>query len=161
MEWWVFIIIFFAAFLFLLAIGLPVAFAFMLVNLVFVIILMGAHAGPHQMVMNMFDSISIFTIAPVPLFILLGDSGIALRALDVLSRLLGKLPGRLSVLANLGGTVFAALSGSPMANTAMLGSILVPEMEKRGYSRLMTIGPIMATGGIAMIIPLTFVLYAL
>ena len=40
-----------------------------------------------------------------------------------------------------------------MANTAMLGSILVPEMEKRGYSRLMTIGPIMATGGIAMIIP--------
>jgi tripartite ATP-independent transporter DctM subunit len=77
----------------------------------------------------------------------------ALRALDVLSRLLGKLPGRLSVLANLGGTIFAALSGSPMANTAMLGSILVPEMEKRGYSRLMTIGPIMATGGIAMIIP--------
>jgi tripartite ATP-independent transporter DctM subunit len=157
MEWWVFIIIFFAAFLFLLAIGLPVAFAFMLVNLVFVIILMGAHAGPHQMVMNMFDSISIFTIAPVPLFILLGEilfhSGIALRALDVLSRLLGKLPGRLSVLANLGGTIFAALSGSPMANTAMLGSILVPEMEKRGYSRLMTIGPIMATGGIAMIIP--------
>ena len=157
MEWWVFIIIFFAAFLFLLAIGLPVAFAFMLVNLVFVIILMGAHAGPHQMVMNMFDSISIFTIAPVPLFILLGEilfhSGIALRALDVLSRLLGKLPGRLSVLANLGGTIFAALSGSPMANTAMLGSILVPEMEKRGYSRLMTIGPIMATGGVAMIIP--------
>ena len=100
MEWWVFIIIFFAAFLFLLAIGLPVAFAFMLVNLVFVIILMGANAGPHQMVMNMFDSISIFTIAPVPLFILLGEilfhSGMALRALDMLSRLLGKLPGRLS-----------------------------------------------------------------
>lgn len=157
MEWWVFIIIFFAAFLCLLAIGLPVAFAFMLVNLVFVTILMGTNAGPHQMIMNMFDSISIFTIAPVPLFILLGEilfhSGIALRAMDVLSKILGRLPGRLSVLANLGGTIFAALSGSPMANTAMLGSILVPEMEKRGYSRLMTIGPIMATGGIAMIIP--------
>jgi len=157
MEWWVFIIIFFAAFLCLLAIGLPVAFAFMLVNLVFVTILMGAKAGPHQMIMNMFDSISIFTIAPVPLFILLGEilfhSGIALHAMDVLSKILGRLPGRLSVLANLGGTIFAALSGSPMANTAMLGSILVPEMEKRGYSRLMTIGPIMATGGIAMIIP--------
>jgi tripartite ATP-independent transporter DctM subunit len=157
MEWWVFIIIFFAAFLFLLAIGLPVAFAFMLVNLVFVTILMGAKAGPHQMIMNMFDSISIFTIAPVPLFILLGEilfhSKIALSAMDVLAKMLGRLPGRLSVLANLGGTIFAALSGSPMANTAMLGSILVPEMEKRGYSRLMTIGPIMATGGVAMIIP--------
>lgn len=157
MEWWVFIIIFFAAFLCLLAIGLPVAFAFMLVNLVFVTILMGAKAGPHQMIMNMFDSISIFTIAPVPLFILLGEilfhSRIALSAMDVLAKMLGRLPGRLSVLANLGGTIFAALSGSPMANTAMLGSILVPEMEKRGYSRLMTIGPIMATGGVAMIIP--------
>lgn len=157
MEWWEFIILFFTAFLFLLAISLPVAFAFMLVNLVFVMILMGPMAGPNQLIMNMFDSISIFTIAPVPLFILLGEilfhSGMALRAMDVLSRLLGKIPGRLSVLANLGGTIFAALSGSPMANTAMLGSILVPEMERRGYSRLMTIGPIMATGGVAMIIP--------
>jgi tripartite ATP-independent transporter DctM subunit len=157
MEWWEFIIIFFASFLVLLAIGLPVAFAFILVNLVFVMILMGVSAGPHQMIMNMFDSLSIFTIAPVPLFILLGEilfhSGMALRALDALSSMLGKLPGRLAVLANLGGTIFAALSGSPMANTAMLGSILVPEMEKRGYSRLMTIGPIMATGGVAMIIP--------
>jgi tripartite ATP-independent transporter DctM subunit len=157
MEWWLFLIIFFAVFLLLLAIGLPVAFSFFLVNLIFVMILMGPQAGPHQMIMNMFESISIFTIAPVPLFILLGEvlfhSGMALRALDVLSKILGRLPGRLSVLANLGGTIFAALSGSPMANTAMLGSILVPEMEKRGYSRLMTIGPIMATGGIAMIIP--------
>ncbi len=157
MEWWEFIIIFFATFLVLLSIGLPVAFAFILVNLVFVMILMGVNAGPHQMIMNMFDSLSIFTIAPVPLFILLGEilfhSGMALRALDALSSMLGKLPGRLAVLANLGGTIFAALSGSPMANTAMLGSVLVPEMEKRGYSRLMTIGPIMATGGVAMIIP--------
>jgi tripartite ATP-independent transporter DctM subunit len=107
--------------------------------------------------MNMFQSLTLFTLAPVPLFILLGEvlfhSGMALRALDVLSKLLGRLPGRLSILANLGGTIFAALSGSPMANTAMLGSLLVPEMEKRGYSRLMTIGPIMAAGGIAMIIP--------
>jgi tripartite ATP-independent transporter DctM subunit len=157
MEWWEFIIIFFASFLVLLAIGIPVAFAFILVNLVFVMILMRPNAGPHQMIMNMFDSLSIFTIAPVPLFILLGEilfhSGMALRALDALASMLGKLPGRLAVLANLGGTIFAALSGSPMANTAMLGSVLVPEMEKRGYSRLMTIGPIMATGGVAMITP--------
>ena len=118
---------------------------------------MGTHAGPYQMTMNMFQSLTVFVLAPVPLFILLGEvlfhSGMALRALDVLSKLLGRLPGRLSILANLGGTIFAALSGSPMANTAMLGSLLVPEMEKRGYSRLMTIGPIMAAGGIAMIIP--------
>lgn len=152
-----FLILFFTGFLFLLAIGLPVAFSFLLINGIVVVFIMGTHAGPHQMIMNMFQSLTLFTLAPVPLFILLGEvlfhSGMALRALDVLSKLLGRLPGRLSILANLGGTIFAALSGSPMANTAMLGSLLVPEMEKRGYSRLMTIGPIMAAGGIAMIIP--------
>jgi tripartite ATP-independent transporter DctM subunit len=157
MEWWVFLILFFTGFLFLLAIGLPVAFSFLLINGIVVVFIMGTHAGPFQMTMNMFQSLTLFTLAPVPLFILLGEvlfhSGMALRALDVLSKLLGRLPGRLSILANLGGTIFAALSGSPMANTAMLGSLLVPEMEKRGYSRLMTIGPIMAAGGIAMIIP--------
>ena len=157
MEWWLFLILFFAGFLLLLAIGLPVAFSFMFINLIVVICIMGTHAGPHQMIMNMFQSLTIFTLAPVPLFILLGEvlfhSGMAMRALDVLSKLLGRLPGRLSILANLGGTIFAALSGSPIANTAMLGSLLVPEMERRGYSRLMTIGPIMAAGGIAMIIP--------
>ncbi|MGD9032476.1 MAG: TRAP transporter large permease subunit [Desulfobacteraceae bacterium] len=157
MEWWVFLILFFTGFLFLLAIGLPVAFSFLLINGIVVVFIMGTHAGPYQMTMNMFQSLTLFTLAPVPLFILLGEvlfhSGMALRALDVLSKLLGRLPGRLSILANLGGTIFAALSGSPMANTAMLGSLLVPEMEKRGYSRLMTIGPIMAAGGIAMIIP--------
>ncbi len=157
MEWWLFLILFFAGLLFLLAIGLPVAFSFMLINVIVVMLIMGTHAGPYQMIMNMFQSLTLFTLAPVPLFIMLGEvlfhSGMALRALDVLSKLLGRLPGRLSILANLGGTIFAALSGSPMANTAMLGSLLVPEMEKRGYSRLMTIGPIMAAGGIAMIIP--------
>ncbi|MDP6180697.1 MAG: TRAP transporter large permease subunit, partial [Desulfatiglandales bacterium] len=157
MEWWFFLILFIASLLFLLAIGLPVAFTFMLVNLIFVMIIMGAQAGPYQMIMNMFESLTIFTLAPVPLFILLGEvlfhSGMALRALDALSKLLGRIPGRLSILANLGGTVFAALSGSPMANTAMLGSLLTSEMEARGYSRLMSIGPIMAAGGIAMIIP--------
>ena len=44
-------------------------------------------------------------------------------------------------------------SGSTMANTAMLGSLLVPEMTRRGYSKKMSMGPILGTGGLAMIIP--------
>ena len=51
------------------------------------------------------------------------------------------------------GTMFAALIGSSMANTAMLGSLLVPEMQRRGYSARMSMGPILGTGGLAMIIP--------
>jgi tripartite ATP-independent transporter DctM subunit len=61
--------------------------------------------------------------------------------------------GDLGVLASVGGAVFASLSGSSMANTAMMGTILVPEMNKRGYSKTMTIGPILGAGGLAMIIP--------
>lgn len=157
MAWWMTLSLFILILFTLLAISFPVAFAFLLTNLVVVSIVMGPKIGPFQMIMNMFDSLTIFTLAPIPLFILMGEllfhSGMAFSALNALSKLLGRVPGRLSVLANLGGAVFAALSGSPMANTAMLGTILAPEMEKRGYSVTMTVGPIIAAGGIAMIIP--------
>jgi tripartite ATP-independent transporter DctM subunit len=53
----------------------------------------------------------------------------------------------------MGGSLFSTLTGSSMANTAMLGSLLVPEMQRRGYSRRMSMGPILGTGGLAMIIP--------
>ena len=52
-----------------------------------------------------------------------------------------------------GGTVFSALSGSTIATTAMLGQALVPDMLKRGYHPTMTVGPIIAIGGVDMLIP--------
>jgi tripartite ATP-independent transporter DctM subunit len=51
------------------------------------------------------------------------------------------------------GTIFSTLSGSTIANTAMLGSTLVHEMTRRGYHAKMSMGPILGTGGIAMLIP--------
>src|SRR5690606_12282010 len=77
----------------------------------------------------------------------------AFRALEVLDRMLGRLPGRLSILTVFAGTVFSSLSGSTMANTALLGTMILPEMDKRGYGRAMSIGPIIGSGGLAMIIP--------
>lgn len=53
----------------------------------------------------------------------------------------------------LGGTLFSSLSGSTLANTAVLGGLLLPDMLKRGYHPSIAMGPIMATGGIAMLIP--------
>jgi tripartite ATP-independent transporter DctM subunit len=52
-----------------------------------------------------------------------------------------------------GGTIFAAVSGSTIANTAMLCSTLLPEMYRRGYHSSISIGPIVAVGGLAMLIP--------
>jgi TRAP-type C4-dicarboxylate transport system permease large subunit len=65
----------------------------------------------------------------------------------------------MSVMAMLAGATrrlkfgMAALSGSSLANTAMLGSALLPDMFKRGYEPTVAMVPIMATGGIAMLIP--------
>jgi tripartite ATP-independent transporter DctM subunit len=73
--------------------------------------------------------------------------------MDTLDKWLGRIPGRLSLLAVGGGTIFSTLSGSAMASCAMLGSVLVPEMDKRGYKKPMSIGPILGSGGLAIMIP--------
>src|SRR5919112_904670 len=103
------------------------------------------------------DSVASFVFLPVPLFILMGEimfhSGLARRSMDALEMWIGRLPGRLSVLSVVAGTLFASLTGSGMANTAMLGSTLVPEMQRRGYSKTMSMGPIMGAGALAIMIP--------
>jgi len=108
-------------------------------------------------VLSFFNSVAIFSLAPVPLFVLMGEvllhSGLALRSIDALSKLLGRVPARLSILANISGALFGMLCGSTMASTAVLGTSLVPEMQKRGYSKALSLGPILASGGLAMIIP--------
>ncbi|WP_287439861.1 TRAP transporter large permease subunit, partial [Reinekea sp.] len=72
---------------------------------------------------------------------------------NAIDRLMGKVPGRLSYVTVVGGTAFSTLSGSSMGSTALMGSLLVPEMERRGYKKHMSIGPILGTGGLAIIIP--------
>jgi tripartite ATP-independent transporter DctM subunit len=59
----------------------------------------------------------------------------------------------LGLLAVGSGTIFATLSGASMASVAMLGSVLVPEMESRGYKKPMSLGPILGSGGLALMIP--------
>lgn len=147
----------------LMLLGLPVAFAFLTVNIIGAAIFMGdgtilggLDAMP-LLVSNAVESVAIFALIPVPLFIIMGElffhTGLAVRVFDALDRCFGRLPGRLSYITVAGGTIFATLSGSTMANTAMMGSLMVPEMTKRGYKGHMSMGPILGTGGLAMIIP--------
>ena len=141
----------------LLSVGLPVAFAFLLLNIVGFLVFMGGVKGLPQLVLSLYDSVSGFVFAPVPLFIFMGElmfhSGLARRSMDALEMWIGRLPGRLSVLSVVAGTLFASLTGSGMANTAMLGSTLTPEMQRRGYSKSMSMGPIMGAGALAIMIP--------
>ncbi len=142
---------------FFMALGLPVAIAFLSANIIGVMIFMGGLPGLIQIAENSTGLITTYQLAPVPLFILMGalffHTGLAQRVFDALDKLLGRLPGRLAYLTVGGGTIFSTLTGNTIANTAMLGSLLVPEMRKRGYNNNLSLGPIIGTGGLAMIIP--------
>jgi tripartite ATP-independent transporter DctM subunit len=141
----------------LLFIGLPVAFAFMAINIVGAILFLGGDAGLSQMLRNSAAAVINFSLTPIPLFVLMGEvlfhTGLALKVIDGIERLVRQVPGRLAVVAVVAGTVFSAISGSTIATTAMLGSLMLPVMLSRGYNPVLATGPIMAIGAVDMLIP--------
>jgi tripartite ATP-independent transporter DctM subunit len=168
MEWYSIISLLFGSMVLLLLTGVPIAFAFLIVNLVAAYFFLGGIPGIIGAVVGVFTSITTFTLLPVPFFILMGSlifhTGLGLDAVNVLDKWLGKLRGRLSILAILMGVIIGALSGSTIATCALLGTILLPEMLKRGYSKNMSLGPLMGVGTVDALIPpnaLTVVLASL
>ncbi|MDG2033823.1 MAG: TRAP transporter large permease subunit [Rhodospirillales bacterium] len=141
----------------LMFIGMPVAFAFLLVNVVGAYLFFGGIPGMLQLVIQVSESLSTFTLVPVALFLVMGEimfhSGIGLNLLDALDKWFGSLKGRLALMAVGGGVLFSTLTGNSMGSIALLGSSLVPEMEKRGYGKPMSLGPILGSGGLAIMIP--------
>ena len=141
----------------LMAMRIPVAFAFLIANVVGVIVFMGGHFGIVQLTANATDALTNYSLVPIPLFLLMGElffhTGVAERVFSAVDRLLGGMRGRLSYVTIIGGTIFSALSGSSLGNVAMMGSTLYPEMQRNRYSQFLSIGPIIATGGLAAIIP--------
>jgi tripartite ATP-independent transporter DctM subunit len=141
----------------LMVAGMPIALTFLGANIIGAWIFMGGGSGVIQILSNGFGSLSSFSLVPIPLFLLMGElffrTGLGMRMFNAIDMLLGKVPGRLSYVTVIGGTGFATVSGSSMGSTALLGSVLVPEMVRRGYKKHMAIGPILGTGGLAIIIP--------
>ena len=157
MEWYYILAILIGTLVAFMLLGVPVVFAFFAVNIIGAFVFMGGEKGIMQLVRNAVDSVQSFSLLPIPLFIFMGEimfyTGVAARAIDAIDKLIARVPGRLSLVAIVGGTIFSSLSGSTIANTAMLGSTLLPEMYARGYRPSISIGPIVAVGGIAMLIP--------
>lgn len=157
MEWYFTLLLIFSGLMVLMATGLPVVFCFMLVNIVGAFLLWGGVGGLEQLSLSIFSSITNFIMMPLPLFILMGElmfrSGVAPLMMDALDKLLRRVAARLSLLAVAGGTLLAALTSTSMASVAVLGDTLVPEMERRGYRKPMSIGPILGSGGLANMIP--------
>ncbi|MFP5508814.1 MAG: TRAP transporter large permease subunit [Alphaproteobacteria bacterium] len=157
MEWYESLALLLGAILALMAIGMPVALAFLAANILGAWIFMGGERGISALLNNGLGSLTSFALVPIPLFLLMGEiffhTGLGGRMFNAIDKLLGRLPGRLSYVTVLGGTAFSTLSGSSMGSTALMGSLMVPEMNRRGYKKHMSIGPILGTGGLAIIIP--------
>ena len=141
----------------LMAVGLPVAFAFLAINIIGAAVFLGGEVGLIQFNRNAVQSVTAFALTPIPFFVLMGEvlfqSGVAMKAIDAFALLIRRVPGRLSVIAIVAGTVFSAISGSTIATTALLGTLMLPTMLARGYHPSLAMGPIIGIGGVDMLIP--------
>ena len=141
----------------MLLIGMPVALTFISINIVGAWLYMGGEPGLVQLARSSVSSVTAFSLTPIPLFVLMGEilfhTGLALKVIDGVERLIRRVPGRLAVVAVVAGTIFSAISGSTIATTAMLGSLMLPIMLARGYHPTIATGPIMAIGAVDMLIP--------
>ena len=165
MEWYWILIALLGSVLLLMFVGFPVGIGFIVINTIAAYFLFGRFdtfnqnlaASVFQLTDNAFSNLANFALVPIPMFVLMGElffhTGLANKMFNAIEKLLGRLPARLSFVTVAGGTAFATLSGSSMGSTALLGTLMVPEMTKRGYKKSMSIGPILGTGGLAMLIP--------
>jgi tripartite ATP-independent transporter DctM subunit len=157
MDWTQASLILFGGLVAVMGLGVPVAFAFLAINVVGAAIFLGGEPGLAQLARNSVQSITSFALTPIPFFVLMGEvlfhSGVALKAIDAFALLIRRVPGRLSVITIVAGTVFSAISGSTIATTALLGTLMLPTMLARGYHPRMAMGPIMGIGGVDMLIP--------
>ena len=157
LEWVYNLAFFFGLLMLMMLSGMPVAFGFLTLNIVGLYFFMGGEGALSLLATSSFSSIGQFSLIPIPLFILMGElllrTGLAAKTVEAIDYWIGRIPGRLSLSAVGGGTLFGALSGASMASVAMLGSTLVPEMTKRGYKSEMSVSSILAGGGLAVLIP--------
>jgi tripartite ATP-independent transporter DctM subunit len=157
MTWTLALIIIFGSLVVLMITGMPIFLAFMLTCVVGALLFWGGMVGMEQLLMSVFSSVTSFVFLPVPLFVLMGnvifESGVGGNVVDGVDKVLGRLPGRLSILAIGAGVLLGTMIGMSGGSIAVLGKSLAPDMRARGYKKEMALGPIVASGTLAVLIP--------
>ena len=151
-------------FVFLVAIGTPIAFALGLVSFTGIACLPSI---PNMVVFTkMFNGLNSFTLLAVPLFILaanlMNEGGITEKLIECICDLVGHWKGGLAHANVLVSMVFAGISGSSQADTSGVGKIFIPSMEKQGYDKGTSVGVTAASSTLGSIIPpsITMVVYS-
>ena len=148
-------LILFGALFLLLVIGVPIAYALGLASLAYFMI--EAPFGTGFVIQRFFAGINNYPLVSLPFFILMGlvmnSGGITQRLLDLSTFFVGRMKGGLGLVNVVGSMIFGGISGSSASDTASIGSVLIPEMERRGYPRSFAAGITVASSTMGMIIP--------
>jgi tripartite ATP-independent transporter DctM subunit len=155
----------FLALVAMICINVPIAVALALAGVLGLLV----SEGPSSLVtiaLDMYDGSTKFSLIAIPMFVLAGAimnaGGITDRLINFVSALIGFIRGGLAMV-NIGVSLFfAEISGSAVADVAAMGSILIPQMKKRGYSKELSAAVTSSSASLAIIIPpsIPMILYA-
>lgn len=140
----------------LIMINVPIAIAIGIVAVVGFTLTTGT-AQLFDMAIVLYSGATKFPLIAIPLFILAGNlmntSGISVRLINFISALIGFVRGGLGMV-NIGvSMVFAEISGSAVADVAATGTVLIPQMKRKGYSRTLAAAITSSSASLAIIIP--------
>lgn len=159
------ILVLFGCVLALVLLNIPIAVALGVVAIVALLVTQGLSTLPNLPIV-LYNGATNFPLIAIPLFILAGSimnaSGISRRLIAFASSVLGWIRGGLAIVSVGTSMFFAEISGSAVADVAALGSVLIPSMQKRGYSKEFAAAVMSSSATLAVIIPpsIPMVLYA-
>ncbi|GAP70625.1 TRAP-type C4-dicarboxylate transport system, large permease component [Bacteroidales bacterium 6E] len=131
------IIVLVVSFIFLLVIGVPIAFSIGISGILTMLVSIDLLAALTTFSQRMATGLDSFALLAIPFFVLAGNimnsGGIAIRLINLARVLVGTIPGGLAMVNVLANMLFGAISGSAAASASAIGSIMGPEMKKEGY----------------------------
>ena len=131
------IIVLVVTFIFLLVIGVPIAFSIGISGILTMLVSIDLLAALTTFSQRMATGLDSFALLAIPFFVLAGNimnsGGIAIRLINLARVLVGSVPGGLAMVNVLANMLFGAISGSAAASASAIGSIMGPEMKKEGY----------------------------
>jgi tripartite ATP-independent transporter DctM subunit len=165
MEVWLVTIILFGCLILGLILGLPLAFSFGGVAILFSVLLWGPKSLSIISI-TAYEDVTNYILLAVPLFVFMANilehSGIAEELYDMMHKWMGKLSGGLAIGTVVICAIFAAMAGISGVATITMGLIALPSMMKRGYSKYLAVGSVSAGGTLGILIPpsVIMILYA-
>lgn len=155
--------ILFCSFFVFLIMGVPIAVGLGLASTL--ALLLGSHMPLLVLPQKVFNGVNSFPYLAIPLFMLAGnimaEAKISERLVALAQLFVGRFPGGLAQVSTGACAFFGAISGSAPATTAAIGSIMIPNMSKKGYNKAFSAAVVAASGALGLIIPpsLTMVVF--